>query len=774
MQVWSPNAVPVGILRWNGPSPRLTVIAKLTLVPKDGTLVPAQEQEPLQATVPSKLGVIRELYQSGDFVPFKKKCDFMVVGSAYTSSPSSVIPVHLRLGAHERYLFAHTGEPSTSVPLSSLYLRDDSTSNAWAVSVGPLSPLHPQRAVLVDKRIPERASDFERITLPANIDGQCFQAAPREQQVDSIVPGIALVAPFRNLERHTFWLPGLRPRVFRPDPANHTGLSEIAMRCDTLWIDTVRERCVLTFRGMIEPLPDPRFPTSLIAIFGYAQDAMVPGAAALFQAQAQPRPAIEPHMVEASARESVAGGSSRTLGKEDESSEAATRTYTSLAQRAGLQSFSLKESSDRQEKTAVLVAGTGASGKEPPKSSPSSTRVAVPGATRAKSVTTTYNELLQKPVVPFVSAKVPPTSEDDPHKFVAQPQSAIQDANLLPPEEGPALDSSSSSSKPERAKSVTTTYTNLVQKSPLPFATSKHRQEHDETTQVADLSSAKPAVPFSRGFEPPAMIYENNMPPAHSKGQGPGSEGRFLRRRRDSETTVLDPGRVFPALPFKSETKPLDDGALPAKPVADSGAARSVTTAWKPSADEPLREPDTAQLGDYVNPPPLPFVPGPSVSVAENAALPTEAEAGPGRPSAPASYAPQEANPSESPRDLPRIVHDSSVSGGMTESKQPSSSVGARVTKQGETKSELAGGSLTLEMFAGIKVDLWNGMTLDEALVKRGIDQRSYQLYEQGQKEALREEALRGEAKLAQAFRAALRRARERRGSNSNDDGTIS
>ena len=98
MDVFSPSAVPVGILWWNGPTRRLTVIAKMTLMPQGGALVLADEQEPLRMGIPSTLGVAEELHHPSDFVPFKPRCDVLLVGSAYVSTPQAVIAVYFRVG----------------------------------------------------------------------------------------------------------------------------------------------------------------------------------------------------------------------------------------------------------------------------------------------------------------------------------------------------------------------------------------------------------------------------------------------------------------------------------------------------------------------------------------------------------------------------------------------------------------------------------------------------------------------------------------------------
>jgi hypothetical protein len=85
---------------------------------------------------------------------------------------------------------------------------------------------------------------------PAGFDFGFFNAAPPEQQLDSLPS--ALEISLENLSpthpRLEARLPVIQPRVFRVSP--RTGLSyEVPLRIDTVWIDSDRSLAVIAWRG---------------------------------------------------------------------------------------------------------------------------------------------------------------------------------------------------------------------------------------------------------------------------------------------------------------------------------------------------------------------------------------------------------------------------------------------------------------------------------------------------------------------------------------------
>jgi hypothetical protein len=99
---------------------------------------------------------------------------------------------------------------------------------------------------------------------PDGFDFRVFNAAPSEQQVDEIPPGVALL--LENLHPEHPHLetrfPAVRVKVYRRDPQD-AGSSEVAVRCDTLGIDTDRGVAFLLWRAVF---PAPELGTRLVVV----------------------------------------------------------------------------------------------------------------------------------------------------------------------------------------------------------------------------------------------------------------------------------------------------------------------------------------------------------------------------------------------------------------------------------------------------------------------------------------------------------------------------
>ncbi|MBK9261300.1 MAG: DUF2169 domain-containing protein [Polyangiaceae bacterium] len=638
MDVWSPSAVPVGILWWNGPTRRLTIIAKMTLMPKAGALVLADEQEPLRLSAPSSFDVPEELHYSSDFVPFKPRCDVLVVGSAYSPTEASIIPVHVRVGACDRRVYALAGQPSTSIPLSSLYLRREPVSSAEEVAVGPLSPHHPHRARFADARIPPRASGFERTNLPADFDGRYFNTGPIEQQTDPITPGMALVVPSRGAQDQTFWIPPLTPRIFLFDQTTESGLREVAMTCDTIWIDTDRERYVLTFRGVIDPAYGGQFPSAVVAVFASIYDAVLAGAARMICSQATVRKATEPQSLEEEIAEPALPDPtitpSRAASFQDEEG---TSLYTISSSKASTLPFA-STSIPRSEEAASMLPDAATRPPVLP-------FVGGASALSAMSDSTPAQQLAN--VLPFVQAHPAPTpAMSRPATTTApRPRTLVPGVTVS----GPALPfvqaSHSLDARPESPPFDTTS------RSVLPFVSNEPRKRPSTMPPAESIVSTE----YDRPSAPPPQA----LP--------------FVSTEHDRPSAP--PPQALHALPFVSnDPKPSVLGRFDAQPLAGA----PLGTAAAPSVSEPAPALDTSALM-----------------------------------------------------------------------------------------------RLSLDTFAEIKVDLWSGVGLREALAKHGIDQRSYHLYERRQTEELGDDVRQGALDRTRALRAALRRARERRGPISTDDGIL-
>jgi hypothetical protein len=251
--------LPVGVLRWRGPTPRLTVIVKATYaITRDGAAELLAEQAPLSLDVPDPHGSPTALWYPSDFVPRKARADVVLVGGAFADPASALIPVQLRVDGLERRLVARAGVPSSYIPLSESYLRASLARDAATLTVGPRS--------LAARASGDASNALDGWGLPAGplgvaFDYATFNAAAPEQQIEAISTGtsITLVGTVRDGERRTVVLPGHRPRAFHAGAGGPGAApNEIALVADTLWIDSYGGVCALVWRGEIalDALPE--------------------------------------------------------------------------------------------------------------------------------------------------------------------------------------------------------------------------------------------------------------------------------------------------------------------------------------------------------------------------------------------------------------------------------------------------------------------------------------------------------------------------------------
>lgn len=265
MLVASLCSLPVGVLRWRGPTPRLTVIVKATYaIARDGDAALAASQLPLSLDLADPHGDARALWYASDFVPRKARADVTLVGGAFADPASALIPVQLLLDGLERRLVARAGAPSPYIPLSESYLHASLARNAATVAVGPRS--------LAARALGDAAASLDTAGLPAvpldeGFDHGAFNAAPPEQQIRALRAdaAITLVGATRDGERRTVRLPGHRPRAFHAGAAGPGATpNEIALTADTLWIDSFSEICVVVWRGEITLAALPERPHEIL------------------------------------------------------------------------------------------------------------------------------------------------------------------------------------------------------------------------------------------------------------------------------------------------------------------------------------------------------------------------------------------------------------------------------------------------------------------------------------------------------------------------------
>ncbi len=251
-----PGQLAVGVLRWVDPVPTLTVIVKLTFsfgddaAEVDGVaqMVPAVEPEPLSLNVlEERPGGEKVLRYPSDFVPLKDGADLLLSGHGYGATPhvdpldpdpKSAVRIAAAISAGPLSRSFHLVRPGEggAIALDARYVRD-----ATGVSAEPVGPV----------------ATPEILTLPAyhapSFDYTVYNAAAPSQRLPEIDPGTAIhlkgLSP-RGEER-VIALPDLVPRVF-VDHHDRAELTEVYLFCDTVLLDTDRERCVLVFRGIFE------------------------------------------------------------------------------------------------------------------------------------------------------------------------------------------------------------------------------------------------------------------------------------------------------------------------------------------------------------------------------------------------------------------------------------------------------------------------------------------------------------------------------------------
>lgn len=280
----------------------LTIVCKATfdLFPTQARL--AQDQDdPNEDDNHWNDDPVRSLYSPNDLVPFKVRADVLLVGHAFAPRGEQVraIPTRLVVGGLDKALEAHAerafaldgslreGARVTKVPLryeraaggpdsyNPVGVRPDASFDAHgltplpnlqppglliqtrgdvipSIGYGPISPTWPSRA----ERLGIHASTFSWRSLrsqplPEEIDPSFFNCAPPDQQLDELRDNERIV--LENLHpqhpRLITSLPGLHPRVFAVKSGNAP--QEVAVRCDTLWIDTDRQQCTLVWRGQM-------------------------------------------------------------------------------------------------------------------------------------------------------------------------------------------------------------------------------------------------------------------------------------------------------------------------------------------------------------------------------------------------------------------------------------------------------------------------------------------------------------------------------------------
>ena len=250
----------------------------------------------------------RSVHAPGDMAPFKVRADVSLVGHAFAPQGQSVasLVARLAIGSIDKSIAVH-GErawsdegPKPVGTFSRLALRYEraaggagtanpaglpGTASSAAVpsleplarraseevspiGFGPLASDWPERK----QRLGAHAEEWARLRLaraplPDGFDGDYFCVAPADQRMPSLREdeGLTLEHLHRDHARLVTRLPGLRPQAFVERPG--AGSKELILRADSLWIDTDRAVCTVTWRAAL-PLAEKGEPGRVLVAFG--------------------------------------------------------------------------------------------------------------------------------------------------------------------------------------------------------------------------------------------------------------------------------------------------------------------------------------------------------------------------------------------------------------------------------------------------------------------------------------------------------------------------
>ncbi|MDI1430148.1 DUF2169 family type VI secretion system accessory protein [Polyangium sorediatum] len=282
-----------------------TIVVKATfvLVPGVSLLAPEEDQEP-----PNDDDAhwdddpARSVVAPSDRVPYKPRADVMLVGHAYApgEQPVRSLVARLLVGELDKSLEVWcdrgfrlqdgqlregprftkmplrweraAGGPDTNNPVGIPFgaapdrhglsilpnLQPMGTfvserSDTFApVGFGPVGATWPGRLMWLGGSTGHLSqAGWEEKPLPEGVNCAYFQAAPPDQQVPRIRANERIVLEHLHPEhaRLVTNLPGLKPRVVAERASGER--EEVALVADTLWIDTDRAICVVTWRGSI-------------------------------------------------------------------------------------------------------------------------------------------------------------------------------------------------------------------------------------------------------------------------------------------------------------------------------------------------------------------------------------------------------------------------------------------------------------------------------------------------------------------------------------------
>jgi hypothetical protein len=278
----------------------LTFVCKATYTLAPGKLEIAPDQEPVNEVDRPWSDSVTSLYAASDLAPSKPAPDVVLIGNAFAPGgvPTQKVVARLAIGEVDKSIEVWAdrtlradgsvaeGSPFTTMPL--LYERaaagpDNPVGMTFErdaygevalpnltrpgtrvahdapiapVGFGPIAAYWPARLARMGRIADALSLDhLHEQPLPADLDPGCFNVAPLDQRPTTLRGDETLV--LENLHREhpklTMKLPGT---LLQAKLSSRGGEKALELSCDTLWIDTSRGICCLTYRGQV-PIASP-------------------------------------------------------------------------------------------------------------------------------------------------------------------------------------------------------------------------------------------------------------------------------------------------------------------------------------------------------------------------------------------------------------------------------------------------------------------------------------------------------------------------------------
>lgn len=303
MELVSLSPFPAECLVWEADAGQasLTVVVKVTLrLVHGGEAVVNETQLPIAGDEPWDDNPTASLFRPSDRAPLKPRTDLLLVGNAYAPDhkPVESLVATMRIGDFTKSITVGATRlwtrgasgfvPGPPIPFETMPLRyergpltqdnpvgvDPAAPPMEGAAVAPvLAPVAPATFACFGpvaatwrprRRLLGEAGRFWALAFetsgagpaepaPRALDFRFFNAAPPDQQTSLLRQraDIELVNLHPTHATLRSRLPALRPQVFRVGPRERRAV-EVALRCDTVWIDGDRGLVCLVWRGLTD------------------------------------------------------------------------------------------------------------------------------------------------------------------------------------------------------------------------------------------------------------------------------------------------------------------------------------------------------------------------------------------------------------------------------------------------------------------------------------------------------------------------------------------